>query len=88
MKHSYICYAAISESKHFGNKDVGIFEFDNSFDQSGKPERYYKEWHFDPEIIADCAYVDKDSLMLDMIETNCPATEIKKYRITVEDLND
>lgn len=85
MKHSYVCYAAISESKHFANKGAGIFEFDWSVDEHNQPERYYKEWHFDPEIIADCAYIDENSLILDIIATNCPA-QIKKYKITVEEL--
>lgn len=87
MKHSYICYAAISESKHFANKEAGIFEFDWSVDEQDQLERYYKEWHFDPEIIAECSYVDRDALEQDLKTTNCPA-QIKKYKITVEELVD
>lgn len=85
MKHSYICYAAVSESDHFSNKEAGIFEFDWSVDEQNQPERYYKEWCFDPEIIVDCAHADKSVLAFDIEKTNCPA-KIKKYKITVEEL--
>lgn len=72
MKHSYICYAAVSESDHFSNKKAGIFEFDWSVDEQNQPERYYKEWCFDPEIIAEFAYMDRETLEESIKCTNCP----------------
>lgn len=79
MKHSYICYAAISKDGQ------SIFQFDFSLDGTKNPKIYYREWHFDPEIIADCGYEDEKSLMFDIVSTNCPA-QVKKYKITVEEL--
>lgn len=86
MKHSYIRYAAVLDGDYLGRFE-GIFEFDLSFDENEDPEKYFTQWCFDPEIVDDCGYADRDSLECDIKMTNCPA-KIKKYKITVEELSD
>lgn len=82
MKHSYIRYAAISEDGE------SIFQYDHAIDQdSGEWSEWFDAWSFDPEIIAECAYVHSDILKDHLKENNC-AAKIKKYKITVEELRE
>lgn len=80
MKHSYICYAAVSEDGE------SIFQRDSARDEdSGELGEWFNEWVFDPEIVAECGFMCRNHLERYLKEANCPA-KIKKFRITVEQL--
>jgi len=79
MKHSYIRYAAFDPE--------GFILQVNGCEVDGKYEKWFDAWAYDPEIIDECSYTLKDCLEADLKGLNQSA-QIKKFKITVEQLDD
>lgn len=82
MKQSYILYAAVSKDGE------SIFEYRRDVDSGELLERF-DEWQFGIELVPDCAYMDGWQAILrrDLNRLNIDA-QIKKFKITVEELVD
>lgn len=81
-KHSYTCYAAVSKDGQ------SIFQRESSRDEdSGELLEWFNEWHFDLAHVPDCGYVWKSMLESDITAQKLDA-QIKKFKITVEELGD
>lgn len=82
MKSSYICHAAVSKDGQ------SIFQRKSSRDEdSGELLEWFNEWQFDLTHVPDCGYVWKSMLESDLKAQKLDA-QIKKFKITVEELGD
>lgn len=84
MKHSYICYAAVSEDGR------SIFEHRCDRDEdSGELLESFDEWQFSLGLVPDCAYMEGwQGILQDELNRQNINAKIKKYKMTVEELAD
>lgn len=83
-KHSYFCYAAISEDGE------GIFEHRYERDaDSGELLEWFQEWQFGLEHVPNHSYSEgwQDILQNDLNAQKISA-KIKKYKVTVEEVEE